>query len=203
MMICNGVRTQITHFRFLPISPLIFAPVQKFALDYLRDQQILTPPCEWGWVVVVPLLGTTLEVEDSPGMVWYSIISFTIQIIFLFNRFHIHSYVVSGRLKGQIFFLSALIYPIDFFLKLHYIFSCLWKFRLIFPIFNYLNNLCFTKYKTCFIPSIDFSIVSVNQFISSLGWVVVFLGGGTVITRPVPTSKMGWIQNLCHALCDA
>ena len=134
---------------------------------------------------------------------WYSIISFTIQIIFLFNRFHIHSYVVSGRLKGQIFFLSALIYPIDFFLKLHYIFSCLWKFRLIFPIFNYLNNLCFTKYKTCFIPSIDFSIVSVNQFISSLGWVVVFLGGGTVITRPVPTSKMGWIQNLCHALCDA
>ena len=69
MMICNGVRTQITHFRILPISPLIFAPVQKFALDYLRDQQILTPPCEWGWVVVVPLLGTTLEVEDSPGMV--------------------------------------------------------------------------------------------------------------------------------------
>ena len=71
MMICNGVRTQITHFRILPISPLIFAPVQKFALDYLRDQQILTPPCEWGWVVVVPLLGTTLEVEDSPGMVWF------------------------------------------------------------------------------------------------------------------------------------
>ena len=69
MMICNGVRTQITHFKFLPISPLIFATVQKFALDYFRDQQILTPPCEWGWVLVIPLLGKTLEVEDSPGMV--------------------------------------------------------------------------------------------------------------------------------------
>ena len=44
--------------------------MQKFALDYLRDQQILTPPCEWGWVLVIPLLGKTLEVEDSPGMVW-------------------------------------------------------------------------------------------------------------------------------------
>ena len=72
MKICYGVTAHITHFRFLPISPLIFATVQKFALDYLRDQQILTPPCEWGWVVVVPLLGTTLEVEDSPGMVWSS-----------------------------------------------------------------------------------------------------------------------------------
>ena len=73
MKICYGVTAHITHFRFLPISPLIFATVQKFALDYLRDQQILTPPCEWGWVVVVPLLGTTLEVEDSPGMVCFHI----------------------------------------------------------------------------------------------------------------------------------
>ena len=70
MKICYGVMAQITHFWFLPFSPRIFATVQKFALDYLRDQQILTPPCEWGWVVVVPLLGKTLEVEDSPGMVW-------------------------------------------------------------------------------------------------------------------------------------
>ena len=69
MKICYGVMAQITHFRFLRISPLIFATVQKFALDYLRDQQILTPPCEWGLAVVVPLLGKTLEVEDSPGMV--------------------------------------------------------------------------------------------------------------------------------------
>ena len=69
MKIRYGVMAQITHFRFLPISPIIFATVQKFALDYLRDQQILTPPCEWGWVLVVPLLGKTLEVEDSPGMV--------------------------------------------------------------------------------------------------------------------------------------
>ena len=74
MKICYGVMAQITHFRFLRISPLIFATVQKFALDYLRDQQILTPPCEWGLAVVVPLLGKTLEVEDSPGMVWFHII---------------------------------------------------------------------------------------------------------------------------------
>ena len=70
MKIRYGVMAHITHFRFLPISPIIFATVQKFALDYFRDQQILTPPCEWGWVLVVPLLGKTLEVEDSPGMVW-------------------------------------------------------------------------------------------------------------------------------------
>ena len=56
-------------FRHLPISPLIFATVQKIALDYLRDQQILTPTCEWGWAVVVPLLNMTIEVEDSQGMV--------------------------------------------------------------------------------------------------------------------------------------
>ena len=70
MKIWYGVKTKITHFRFFPISTLIFATVQKFALDDLRDQQILIPTCEWGWAVVVPLLGETLEVEDSPGMVW-------------------------------------------------------------------------------------------------------------------------------------
>ena len=69
MKICYGVMAQITHFRFLRISPLIFATVQKFALDYLRDQQILIPTCEWGLAVVVPLLGETLEVDDLPGMV--------------------------------------------------------------------------------------------------------------------------------------
>ena len=69
MKICYGVKTQITHFRCLRISPLIFATVQNFALDNLRDQQILIPTCEWGWVVMVPLLNTTLEVEESPGMV--------------------------------------------------------------------------------------------------------------------------------------
>ena len=70
MKICYGVMAKMTHFRFFPISPLIFATVQKFALDDLRDQQILIPTCEWGWAVVVPLLGETLEVEDLPGMVW-------------------------------------------------------------------------------------------------------------------------------------
>ena len=69
MKVCNGVKTQITHFRCLRISPLIFATVQNFALDNLRDQQILIPTCEWGWVVMFPLLNTTLEVEESPGMV--------------------------------------------------------------------------------------------------------------------------------------
>ena len=43
--------------------------MQKFALDDLGDQQMLIPTCELGLVVVVPLLGETLEVEDSPGMV--------------------------------------------------------------------------------------------------------------------------------------
>ena len=70
MKICYGVMAQITHFRFLLISPLIFATVQKFALDYLRDQQILTPTCEWGWVVMVLFTGNALEVEVLPGMVW-------------------------------------------------------------------------------------------------------------------------------------
>ena len=92
MMICNGVRTQITHFRSLRISPLIFATVQKFALDYLRDQQILTPPCEWGWVVVVPLLGKALEVEDSPGMVWKSDVMCSVQSNHMESTLNIYSF---------------------------------------------------------------------------------------------------------------
>ena len=63
-------------FRCLRISPLIFATVQNFALDNLRDQQILIPTCEWGCVVMVPLLNTTLEVEESPGMVCIDRVTF-------------------------------------------------------------------------------------------------------------------------------
>ena len=54
-------------FYAVAISPLQFASVQN--LDYLRDQQILIQTCERGWVVVVLLLGTTLELHDSPAMV--------------------------------------------------------------------------------------------------------------------------------------
>ena len=85
MKIWYGVKTQITHFRFFPISPLIFATVQKFALDDLRDQQILIPTCEWGWAVVVPLLGETLEVDDSPGMVWWYVMYLNLNFPFKRN----------------------------------------------------------------------------------------------------------------------
>ena len=55
------------------------------------------------------------------------------KLYFLFNRFHIHSYVVSGRLKGQIFFLSALIYPIDSFSEIALYFQLLVKIQINFP----------------------------------------------------------------------
>ena len=61
----------------------------------LRDQQILTPPCEWGWVVVVPLLGMTLEVEDSPGMVWA--VHFTISIPTIFPILSLYEEMLRRR----------------------------------------------------------------------------------------------------------
>ena len=90
MKLLNGDRTQITHFRCLRISPLIFASVQKFTLDYLRDQQILIPTCEWGWVVVVLFTGKTLEVDGSPGMVWiyyFCMIQYSSNFYFIFGHF--------------------------------------------------------------------------------------------------------------------
>ena len=41
----------------------IFAQLQKLEVKLANAEM-------WGWVVVVPLLNTTLEVEESPGMVW-------------------------------------------------------------------------------------------------------------------------------------
>ena len=56
----------------LRISPQIFATVQKFAMDDLRDQQFCTLPCELEWLVVVLFTGNAIEVEVPPGMVWAS-----------------------------------------------------------------------------------------------------------------------------------
>ena len=53
----------------LRISPQIFATVQKFAMDNLRDQQFCTLLCELERLVVVLFTGLVLEVEVPPGMV--------------------------------------------------------------------------------------------------------------------------------------
>ena len=53
----------------LQISPQIFAIVQNFAMDNLRDQQFCTLLCELELVVMVLFTGNALEVEVPPGMV--------------------------------------------------------------------------------------------------------------------------------------
>ena len=53
----------------LQISPQIFAIVQNFAMDNLRDQQFCTLLCELERGVMVLFTGTALEVEVLPGMV--------------------------------------------------------------------------------------------------------------------------------------
>ena len=53
----------------LQISPQIFAIVQNFAMDNLRDQRFCTLLCELELVVVVLYTGNALEVEVPPGMV--------------------------------------------------------------------------------------------------------------------------------------
>ena len=53
----------------LQISPQIFATVQNFAMDNLRDQQFCTLLCELERPVVVLFTGIALEVEVPPGMV--------------------------------------------------------------------------------------------------------------------------------------
>ena len=54
----------------LKISPQIFAIMQNFAMDNLRDQQFCTLLCELKRLVVVLFTGNALEVEVPPGMVW-------------------------------------------------------------------------------------------------------------------------------------
>ena len=53
----------------LQISPKIFAIVQNFAMDNLRDQQFCTMLCELEQPVVVLFTGIALKVEVPPGMV--------------------------------------------------------------------------------------------------------------------------------------
>ena len=57
----------------LRISPQIFAIVQNFAMDNLRDQQFCVLLCELERLVVVLFTGNALEVEVPPGMVWSSL----------------------------------------------------------------------------------------------------------------------------------
>ena len=69
MMVYNIFDAQNLLFICLQISPQIFAIVQNFAMDNLRDQQFCNPLCELERPVVVLFTGLALEVEVLPGMV--------------------------------------------------------------------------------------------------------------------------------------
>ena len=69
MMVYNNFDAQNLHFICLQISPQIFAILQNFPINNLRDQQFCTLLCELEWLVVVLFTGNTLEVEVLPGMV--------------------------------------------------------------------------------------------------------------------------------------
>ena len=70
MMVYNIFDAQNLLFICLQISPQIFAILQNFPINNLRDQQFCTLLCELERVVVVLYTGNTLEVEVLPGMVW-------------------------------------------------------------------------------------------------------------------------------------
>ena len=76
MMVYNDFDAQNLLFNCLQISPQIFAIVQNFAMDNLRDQQFCVLLCELERLVVVLFTGNALEVEVPPGMVWFSNIFF-------------------------------------------------------------------------------------------------------------------------------
>ena len=69
MMVYKIVGAQNLHFICLQISPQIFAIVQNFPINNLRDQQFCTLLCELERLVVVLFTGLVLEVEVPPGMV--------------------------------------------------------------------------------------------------------------------------------------
>ena len=69
MMVYNNFDAQNWHFICFQISPQIFAILQNFAINNLRDQQFCTLLCELEWLVVVLFTGLALEVEVPPGMV--------------------------------------------------------------------------------------------------------------------------------------
>ena len=70
MMVYNIFDAQNLLFICLQISPQIFAILQNFAINNLRDQPFCTLLCELEWLVVVLFTGNALEVEVPPGMVW-------------------------------------------------------------------------------------------------------------------------------------
>ena len=69
MMVYNIFDAQNLLFICLQISPQIFAILQNFPINNLRDQQFCTLLCELEWLVVVLFTGLALEVEVPPGMV--------------------------------------------------------------------------------------------------------------------------------------
>ena len=69
MMVNNNFDAQNWLFICLQISPQIFAILQNFAINNLRDQQFCTLLCELEWLVVVFFTGNALQVEVLPGMV--------------------------------------------------------------------------------------------------------------------------------------
>ena len=70
MMVYNIFDAQNLLFICLQISPQIFAMLQNFPINNLRDQQFCTLLCELERPVVVLFTGLALEVEVPPGMVW-------------------------------------------------------------------------------------------------------------------------------------
>ena len=79
MMVYNNFDAQNLHFIFLKISPQIFAIVQNFAMDNLRDQQFCTLLCELERLVTVLFTGIALEVEVPPGMVCSTVQNSTVK----------------------------------------------------------------------------------------------------------------------------
>ena len=69
MMLYKMFDAEKLHFMCLQISPQIFAILQNFPINNLRDQQFCTLLCELEWLVVVLFTGIALEVEVPPGMV--------------------------------------------------------------------------------------------------------------------------------------
>ena len=69
IMVHSNFDAKNLHSICLRISPQIFAIVQNFAMDNLRDQQFCTLMCELERLVVVLFTGLALEVEVPPGMV--------------------------------------------------------------------------------------------------------------------------------------
>ena len=69
MMVYNNFDAQNLLFICLQISPQIFAILQNFPINNLRDQQFCTLLCELERLVVVLFTGKALEVEVPPGMV--------------------------------------------------------------------------------------------------------------------------------------